>query len=114
MLVQNSGFVPQRSSSCRTNNMIMSLNPLPKIRTGVKPEDMTWNEHFYMCLAKRMWLIAAVALFGLLILVRMNLGTLGGLGSIFLTFIIGFGCIYLVIALPVSIIYAFVMRNRYK
>ena len=92
----------------------MSLNPLPKIRTGVKPEDMTWNEHFYTCLAKRMWLIAAVALFGLLILVRMNLGTLGGLGSIFLTFIIGFGAVYLAAALPASIIYAFVMRKKYQ
>ncbi|HJJ36305.1 MAG TPA: hypothetical protein O0X27_03905 [Methanocorpusculum sp.] len=91
----------------------MSMNPLPRIRTNVPKSELTWNEHFYICLGKVVWILATLILFGIIIMVKMTMHVLGGFGDIIVTLFISIGAVYLIVALPVSIIYAFVMRKRY-
>lgn len=92
----------------------MSLNPIPKIRTNVPPEQLTWNEHFYTCLAKGIWVIATLVLFAIVMLIKMMMHALGGIGDLLFTLVMCVAGIYIVIALPASIIYACIQRKKYS
>jgi len=46
----------------------MSMNPLPWIRSNIPPEQRNWNEHFYICLGKVVWIMATLILFGIIII----------------------------------------------
>ncbi len=91
----------------------MSMNPLPKIHTNIPKEELSWNELFYASLGESYWVLAVLILFAIIFFVRMFMGSLGGLGDILLMFIFSVGIIYIFIAIPTSIVYAFVMRNHY-
>ncbi|MBE6506500.1 MAG: hypothetical protein E7Z72_01055 [Methanocorpusculum parvum] len=92
----------------------MGINPVPRLREGATPEDMTWNERFYYCLQKPFWFIAGVVVFGILVLVYSVQGQVGDLLDVAVLLIWGIGIVYLPAALPVSIIYATVLGFMYR
>lgn len=95
--------------------MCMSLNPLPKMRRGITKDEMTWNELFYYCLQKNFWLIAAAALFLIFLLYTFLSGLFqGNIMGILVMLIVSLGAVYLIAALPASIVYATVVIAKRK
>jgi hypothetical protein len=87
--------------------MYMSLNPLPKVRKGITKDEMTWNELFYYCLQKNFWLIGAAGVFIVFLLYTFISGLFqGNIMGILVMLLVSVGAVYLIAALPASIIYA--------
>lgn len=91
----------------------MGINPIPKMRTGVSPKDMSWNELFYLFLQKPFWIIAGLIVFGILTLVFSFMGKVGDILDVAVLLLWGVGIVYIPVALPASIIYATVQRFRF-
>ena len=91
----------------------MSMNPVPKLDPNIPVEKRTWNEHFYYCLQKPFWIIAAGILCIGLLIWMIIFGYMTDLLSLFVAILLSFGIIYVPIGLPASIIYATVMRMKF-
>lgn len=86
------------------------------MRKGITRDKMTWNELFYYCLQKNFWLIGAAVLFLVFLLYTFISGMFqGNIFGILVMLLVSVGAVYLVAALPASIVYATVImakRNR--
>lgn len=92
----------------------MGQSLIPKARPGVPESELTWNELFYLCLQKNIWLIIAGIIFVALILLFIILGKFTDIMDLVVTLILSVGITYIPIAFPVSIVFAFVKRAKYS
>lgn len=94
----------------------MSISLIPKARPGITKEDMTWNELFYYCLQKNMWIVIAGGIFLILLIYTIVSGLLSNnIFGIVMLLVLSLGIVYMIGALPASIIYATVIiakRNK--
>lgn len=92
----------------------MSLSIIPKARPGVSESEMTWNELFYLCLQKNIWIIVAGVIFVALVLFAVVIGKLTDVMDVIVILIMSVGITYIPIAFPISIVFASVKRMKQK
>lgn len=92
----------------------MALNPIPRAREGITDSEMTWNEQFYTCLQKPLWIILSLILFAALIIFFSLKGQLRDIMDLIVFLLWSLGIIYLPLAMPASIIYATWKRAKYR
>ncbi|MDO5845437.1 MAG: hypothetical protein Q4Q04_00790 [Methanocorpusculum sp.] len=92
----------------------MSLNPIPHTRPGVAESEMSWNELFYLCLQKPVWIILCLIIFAVLAVIYSLNGLMRDALDIVVLAIWAVGAAYLPAALPVSIVFATWKRARYR
>lgn len=92
----------------------MGQSLIPKARIGVPESELTWNELFYLCLQKNIWLIIAGIILVALIVFFIALGKFTDIMDLVVIIIMSVGITYIPIAFPVSIIFACVKKAKYS
>ncbi|HJJ42132.1 MAG TPA: hypothetical protein O0W90_02300 [Methanocorpusculum sp.] len=92
----------------------MGIGIFPKVREGIDESEMNWNELFYVCLQKPLWLITAGIIFIGLVVFFIFTGKLADFIDAAVLFLWAIGFAYLPIAMPASLIYATVKKYSAK
>lgn len=92
----------------------MGQSFIPKARKGVPESELTWNELFYLCLQKNIWLIIAGIILVALVIFFIVIGKFTDIMDLVVIIIMAVGITYIPIAFPASIIFAFVKKAKYS